>query len=367
MASIARALEQKLSAKNPCIILGPRGAGKTTLLRTLAGGASSFFWCDGDLPEDPIPKACETLILDEAVPGAFIQRLEERERPVRILAAASSSLAFPPGTEAFRLWPLSTAEMAKAQGWGKTLEAIETHLVFGPLPEVFARPQSARKLLIDHCRGFLFRDLVQHSGMRLTAKLERLAGILARRVGTPVTCDGLAREAGISKNTVIGYLRLLEACFIVRVCPSFASGLPHEMRKGKKVYFVDNGVRNALLRDFSPLPTRKDAAALWENFFFMERLKFQDLQESPADIRFWRTLGNSPRVVDFVEVLSGRPVRAFECRLEAQPLSRSARAFARNYPDCPVEVVTPRDLARLWRAPQGRSSSEKNDSDHSGA
>lgn len=90
----------------------------------------------------------------------------------------------------------------------------------------------------------------------------------------------------MSRATVADYIRLLEQCFIVKTCPSYARRVRNELKKSKKIYFCDTGIRNAILKRFEPLTTRADAGALWENFFFMERVKYHSLQQDFADIYF---------------------------------------------------------------------------------
>lgn len=83
----------------------------------------------------------------------------------------------------------------------------------------------------------------------------------------------VAGELGIQNKTVERYVDLLAACFIVKVVPSWSRNPTAELKLGKKIYFCDNGIRNALLKNFTPLPAREDKGALWENLFFTERLE----------------------------------------------------------------------------------------------
>ena len=131
---------------------------------------------------------------------------------------------------------------------------------------------------------------------------------------------------------------LLERCFVVKVCHSYAKNLSNELKKSKKIYFCDTGIRNAVIEDFSPLVSRADAGVLWENFFFIERVKFHSLRRDYARIYFWRTSGRQPREIDFVEVIDNK-MRAFECKLSEKAKSRSHEIFTKAYPDCTVDVV----------------------------
>lgn len=123
--------------------------------------------------------------------------------------------------------------------------------------------------------------------------------------------------------------------------PSLSRNPQSEIKLGKKIYFYDNGIRNAIIRDFSPLPARTDVGALWENLFFTERLKQHAFRCDGAEIFFWRT--RQQHEVDFLEVHNGK-VRAFECKSSNKSKTTSIRAFERAYPDTPVTIVTPENI-----------------------
>lgn len=165
--------------------------------------------------------------------------------------------------------------------------------------------------------SLLFKDIFSLTGIRRSDKLERLVQYLAYNIGSLISYDAVAREVGISKNTVADYITLLEQCFIVKVCSSFSKNLSNELKKSKKVYFYDNGIRNAIINDFSPISSRSDAGALWENFVFAERLKAHSQRNDFAKIYFWRTSENRPHELDFVEVTDGK-MMAIECKMSSE-------------------------------------------------
>ena len=149
------------------------------------------------------------------------------------------------------------------------------------------------------------------------------------------------------------YLDILEKCFIIRRVPSFSRNLANELRKGKKIYFCDVGIRNAVLDDFTPFTARSDAGALWENFFFMERLKKHDLERTFTRQFFWRVRGTRrvagtekaveySREIDFVEAKDNR-LEAFECKLNPKKKDSGGQEFRDAYPDCSIHVVSPQN------------------------
>lgn len=385
---IARQLARFLLRHRPpkaCVLLGPRGAGKTTILRMLAEGRAAS-WFDGDdgavaaeqlrLPSSADVRSLlmhsKSIVIDEAqrVPsvGLLLKRLVDvnvtLEKPVGICAAASSDLGLAFGVREsalgrireYGVWPLSAAEIAACSGWTNTLRDIGTQIVYGTLPEIWTEPEKAQENLLNYCRGLLFKDLLDLSGIRYSPKFDALVFFLAQNIGATLSYDAIARETGLNKRTVLSYLRLLEQCFVIKVCGSYSNNLSSEMRKGKKIYFVDTGIRNAIVKDFRPLSGREDAEALWENFFFMERVKYHSIfsRQTPTEIYFWRTTANRPHEIDFVEVDTLGNMRAFECRLSPNAKARGAETFSAAYPHCPVEVVSPRDLMRLWQEAEGK-------------
>ena len=177
--------------------------------------------------------------------------------------------------------------------------------------------------------------------IRKPQALTALATALAKRIGETVTFESLGRELGLSKNTAERYTYLLELAGIVRVLTSYTGVLSNEIKRGKKVYFTDVGVRNALIGDFSPFSTRADAAALWENFFFMERVKLHDAARDRKRLFFWRAKGARPHTVDFLERKDGK-LEAFVCRLSGDNAAADP-VFAAGYPGVPVHVVTPQN------------------------
>lgn len=357
------------------VLFGPRSAGKATLVRR-AGVTLGATWYNADKRKDVgalnIPSIDDlrnlllqgdTLVIEEAqrVPdiGRFLKRLVDVNatlaKPVKIYATASRSFELAAGVgesaleyvKSLRLWPLSLEELADAQSWDSVAQNINFHLVYGMYPGICTDPENAREKLLQHCNGVLYRDLWGLGGIRRMGKLAHLLTVLAANIGKVLSYDGIARETGLNKGTVADYVALLEACFIVKVCPSYAKNLPTELKKGKKIYFCDNGIRNALLGRFEPMAAREDAAALWENFVFSERLKYHNDRNDDARICFWKTAAPRSKKLDFVELANGKMI-AVECRLSKKELAKPARAFLEAYPECAIHTVTPQD-ARLLR------------------
>ena len=272
MDLIKRGIQDSVDGQTPpkaVVIFGARRIGKTTLLEQIVDRNTSA-WYTGDsysdierlklLSEGDVKTLLfqsDTLIIDEAqrIPdiGLLLKRLVDMnmtlDSPVRIFVTGSSSLELVKGIKESavgrlvqrQMWPLSVTELAQApkSSWAKVLRDLDWHLVYGMFPEVYNEPQKARILLKDYVDGILFKDLFSLGGIRLNSKFEVLVRLLAYSVGSEVSYDSLARETGLNKTTVADYITLLEQCFIVKVCPSYAKNLANELKKGKKVYFCE--------------------------------------------------------------------------------------------------------------------------------
>lgn len=384
MPYIQRELQPQITRETPpkaVVIFGARQIGKTTLLTELSQYEKSVRWFNGDLITDHRQlqfssstdveltlRQADTIIIDEAQRfpniGLILKQLVDVNVRLnlgkKIFATGSSSLELAKGVKESavgrlvhrQMWPLSISEIAAAKGWGEISQNIERLMIYGTYPAVFTDPDHAESTLRNYCDGVLYKDLFALAGIRQNEKFMHLVKLLAYNVGSEVNYDNLARETGLSRTTVADYLQLLEQCFIIKICPSFSRNLSNELKKGKKVYFCDNGVRNAIIGDFSPMVARpsQDGGALWENFFFMERVKLHSIRNDFTDMYFWRTTSNNPHELDFLEVKNER-IRAFECKLSSSAKARPGK-FTTAYPDAPIDTVTPDDLMRLWFADQ---------------
>lgn len=384
MPYIQRELQPQITRETPpkaVVIFGARQIGKTTLLTELSQYEKSVRWFNGDLITDHRQlqfssstdveltlRQADTIIIDEAQRfpniGLILKQLVDVNVRLnlgkKIFATGSSSLELAKGVKESavgrlvhrQMWPLSISEIAAAKGWGEISQNIERLMIYGTYPAVFTDPDHAESTLRNYCDGVLYKDLFALAGIRQNEKFMHLVKLLAYNVGSEVNYDNLARDTGLSRTTVADYLQLLEQCFIIKICPTFSRNLSNELKKGKKVYFCDNGVRNAIIGDFSPMVARpsQDGGALWENFFFMERVKLHSIRNDFTDMYFWRTTSNNPHELDFLEVKNER-IRAFECKLSSSAKARPGK-FTTAYPDAPIDTVTPDDLMRLWFADQ---------------
>lgn len=345
------------------ILYGPRQAGKTTLVQTALSeykGKVVSLNADeypvrealshGDLVKlSALVQGRDLLFIDEAqrVPdiGLNLKILHDGIPSLRIIATGSSSfeLAQQTGepltgrTRSMTLLPLSVAE------WSSTLTPFELsrrreeYLIYGMYPGLAKFPNYAEKagVLADLADNYLYKDIFALSGIRNERKIRDLLRLLAFQTGSEVSYSELGTSLGISKDTVIRYIDLLEKAFILFRLQGFSSNLRNEITKKDKIYFYDTGLRNAVIENFKPLSHRDDTGRLWENFLVAERYKLHCNRRERVDMRFWRTHAGSE--IDLIEESEGR-VTAWEIK-SGHKSAKVPPAWATAYPDAPFQVV----------------------------
>lgn len=346
------------------LILGPRQVGKSTMLDHLVQN-QRFIKLTGEDEDDlsilADPKTFLTLtqqfpnvIIDEAqfVPniGRVIKRLvDNNTTDSRIFVTGSSALDLGGHLKesaagrfnSYNLWPFSLEELAEHSSWIEVKRQINDRMIYGCHPDVINDPAQAKEYLLDFTDSILYKDLFKLAEVRKPTDLTKLVTFLAANVGSEIRYGSIASELGIQNKTIERYVDLLASCFILKVVPSWSRNPMAELKLSKKIYFYDNGIRNALLKNFAPVPAREDKGALWENLFFTERLKLHAFRRDGGEIYFWRT--KKQHEMDFIEIVNGT-IAAFECKAGNKINSTSIKAFSRAYPNIPVTVVSPDNI-----------------------
>ena len=227
------------------------------------------------------------------------------------------------------MYPLSLAEMYAHTSRFEESKFLGQRLIYGMYPEVVTRPSDAVQVLRNLSSDYLYRDILAYRGMRKPSVLQKLVRALALQIGGEVSYNELASLIGANKETVSSYINLLEKCFVVFTLSSYSRNERNEIKRGKKVYFHDNGIRNAVLGDFTPIDRRSDVGALWENFLVSERLKRDAYSGGYARLYFWRT--TTRQEVDLVEEKDGE-LSAFEFKWNPKRKPHVPSAFAAAYP-----------------------------------
>lgn len=345
-------------------ILGPRQVGKTTLLSQLSIPESDILWLNCDNTDDCQALENQTttglrqlvgqkrfVIIDEAQRvkniGLTLKMMADTfHEQVQVIVTGSSSLELSnqvsePATGRiyeYRLYPLSLAELSLHSSVREEQRLLEQRLVYGCYPEVVTHPDQDKRILTNIANNYLYKDLLSYNGIRKPDVLARLLQALAIQVGEQVSYNELSRLLGIDRATVESYIDLLEKCFVIFRLPSYSGNLRTELRHNRKIYFYDNGIRNAIISNFAPLNLRTDAGALWENMMLSERVKHNAYRQSYAQIYFWRTQAQAE--IDFVEIEDG-VMQAYEFKFNPNKTPRAPKAFCDAYPNASFHVVTP--------------------------
>ena len=175
-------------------------------------------------------------------------------------------------------------------------------------------------------------------GVKKPDKIVKLLQALAFQVGNQVSYNELSQIVGMNNATVEKYITMLEQSFVIFRLGSFSRNLRIELSKSRKIYFYDNGIRNALVGNFNPIETRSDVGALWENFLISERLKFLHNNERWVQRFFWRT--TEQQEVDYIEEEEGA-LRAFEFKWNKATKAKISKTFSNAYPNAETIIISP--------------------------
>lgn len=172
----------------------------------------------------------------------------------------------------YRMFPLSTDEMIADNSPIEERRMLEHRLVYGYYPDVVNRPQDVRETLLNLTNSYIYKDVFAFQDVRRPEIIEQLLQALALQVGSEVSFNELGQLLGLNSQTVQRYIDLLEKAYIIFHLRSFSRNVRNELKKSRKIYFYDNGIRNAIIGDFKATALRQDIGALWENYLISERM-----------------------------------------------------------------------------------------------
>lgn len=361
--TIEQLVENDFGRGKIIVLMGARQVGKTTLFDSVVSGSSNVLRLNCDNYDDrsdlenktstelrQLMGNHEVVIIDEAQRakniGLSLKMLADLKLPMQILVTGSSSLTLAneinePATGRlieYNLFPLSLAELMQHTSPREEKRLLEQRMIYGLYPEVVTTPGDAKRILVNLANNYLYRDLLEYRGVKKPEVLQKLVRALALQIGSEVSYNELSRTVGVDKATVESYIDLLEKCFVVFRLPAYSSNLRSEIKRGRKIYFYDNGIRNALLSNFAPLELRDDVGMLWENMMVSERIKRNSYSRSYAQMYFWRT--QQQQEVDLIEEQDGR-LTAFEFKWNTKKKAKLPKTFIDNYPNTDFKVISP--------------------------
>lgn len=226
------------------------------------------------------------------------------------------------------MWPVSFEEWQNQVGYLAAEEQLEYRLVYGFYPDVINQKNNDKEVLSELVDSYLYKDVLQYAGIRKPTMLQNLVRALAYQVGNEVVYSELAKLTGIDAKTISAYIDILEQAFIVFRLSSFSRNLRNEIKTNRKIYFYDNGVRNAIIADLRPFEIRDDKGALWENFLVSEREKLLSYNKIYANTYFWRT--KQQQEIDYLEEMDAQ-VSAFEFKWNPNKKPKLPKTFMQAY------------------------------------
>jgi uncharacterized protein len=360
--TLQQKLEKRIDYRKALLIFGPRQVGKTTLAKAFAESLhEEFEYFNGDsivtkslwsMSNIEVLKQSfgnkKVVILDEAQMieqvGLICKQLIDAEMGIQFVITGSSSLTIADKTQEsltgrkweYYLYPISCAELMIYQGIPQFLESLPHYLIYGMYPEVVTNILDAKEILTNIASSYLYKDVLALVGLKKPQLLEKILKALAWQVGSELSINELASLVSADAKTVDNYIYLLEQAFVVYRLGTLSRNERNEISTKKKIYFYDNGIRNALIGNFSPITARNDIGALWENFLMTERKKLLAYHGFYGHTYFWRNKLQAE--IDYVEEIDGK-IYAFEFKWNPEAKSKFPQAFLESYQPQETKII----------------------------
>lgn len=368
MEYVRRALEKAiishLRPNKVVVLLGARRVGKTELIGQLLPqmGNNPLLLNGEDVDTHALLEhrsaenyrrvlaGHDLLVIDEAQAiadiGMKLKLMVDSIEGIRILVTGSSvfdlenQLGEPlvGRKTTFKLFPLAQMEFSARETAIETKARIGQRLIFGSYPELVHLQtfEDKARYLKEQVSSYLLKDILAFEGIRKRDKIVSLLRMLAFRMGSEVSIESMGNDLGMNKGTVDRYLDLLTKVFIIHNVRGFSRNLDNEITKKSKWYFLDNGIRNALINNFNAVELRDDTGKLWENYLISERLKYQEYGQQFVANYFWRT--HTQQEIDWVED-SGGKLHAYEFKWKPTGTAKVPSSWEGAYPDASFQVV----------------------------
>lgn len=358
-------VKSRLFRQKVITIMGARQVGKSTFVEMLLDDfkdTHKILTLNGDDAdvreyfEEPTSTKLKILLgdynilfIDEAQRinniGLVLKIMVDNFKNVQIIATGSSSFELSgkinePLTGRkfeYTLFPVTFSEMVADTHFLEEKRMLEQRMIFGSYPEIVTTPHDAGELLKWLAGSYLYKDILTLSEINKPIILEKTLKALALQLGNEVKYNEIAKLVGADSGTIEKYIDLLEKAFIVFKLPALAGNVRNEIKKGKKIYFYDNGIRNAVIGNFKSLASRTDVGALFENYMVSERVKLLSYQRKSVESYFWRTI--QQQEIDYIEV-DDQEFSAYEFKWNLQKRGKISKTFLNNYNVVKQEVIS---------------------------
>lgn len=350
--TISERLKAKIGKGKAILIVGPRQVGKTTLIKHQLEGIDYIFF-DGDDPRirnllnEPNTEEIRSLIgkkkvvfIDEGqrIPGIgmTLKIITDQFKDIQLWVSGSSSFSLfdklnEPLTGRkweYELYPISWEEYENHVGYLKADLQLESRLLYGLYPDVLNNPGDEIEVLQNLVNSYLYRDILAYAEIRKPEILDNLVQALALQIGSEVNYNELSQLVGIDRNTIIKYIDILEKGYVIFRLRSYSRNVRNEIKKSRKIYFYDNGLRNTIIGNFNALNSRIDKGGLWENFLVSERIKQNKYKMTLAKPYFWRS--TQQQEIDYIEDKS-QEITGYEFKWQSKRKAKFPKTFLEKY------------------------------------
>lgn len=359
--TIQEKIEDKLFKGKVIILYGPRQVGKTTIVKEIQNkniSNSIYFNCDEPDIREKFENKTSTflkeligkkkiVIIDEAQRvkdiGITLKLIIDNFKDIQVIATGSSSFDLANKTAEsltgrkyeFYLYPLSIEELNPEKNKLEIDRTLENRIIYGSYPEVIINSSEAEDNIKLIAKSYLYKDILQYQNIKNPDILEKLLQSLALQIGNEVSYNEISNFLDIDKKTVASYIEILKKAFVIFELKPFSRNLRNELRKLRKIYFFDTGVRNALINNFNSLDKRNDAGQLWKNFIISERIKINNNHGNDYNIYFWRT--HNKKEIDYIEEKNGM-LYGYEIKLGSGK-SSGAKLFLDTYVNSEFKII----------------------------
>lgn len=367
---IEEQIRQRMFGGRAVVLMGARQVGKTTLLKQLfADNHDEVLWLSGDNQDvrdlfenisaarlKAIVGSRRVIVIDEAQRirdvGLKLKLITDQMSDVQLVATGSSSFELAnkinePLTGRkweYKMFPLSFGELVEHTHLLEEKRMLPHRMVFGSYPDVVTHLGDEVAVLRELTESYLYKDILEFDKIHKPEKLMKLLQALAYQIGSEVSFNELAQLCGLDAKTVENYVTILEQAYIVFRLGSFSRNLRNELKSSRKIYFYDNGVRNAVISNFSQVESRTDAGALFENYVVAERIKRKEYTGDYARSWFWRT--TAKQELDYIEEKDGK-LSAYELKWNPRRKASLPLSFRNAYPDAKFVVINRENIEDL--------------------
>lgn len=356
MSNYNRIIEEEIKSKigsgKAIVLVGARQVGKTTLIKKILENKKYLFLNSDnptvrrvmDLPNLEQLKNIigdnKIIFIDEAQRinkiGLTVKLIIDEMKDIQVILSGSSSFDLGNSLNEpltgrkweYELFPISWEEYEKKEGFLKAEQLVEHRLLYGFYPDVLNNPGNEINILKNLVNSYLYRDLLEFSNIKKSEYLDNLIRALALQVGNEVNYNELSRTVGLNKNTIQKYIEILEKGYVVFKLTSFSKNVRNEIKRNRKIYFYDNGLRNMVIENFNDIEIRKDKGQLWENFLVSERQKQNIYKNKLVKMHFWRT--KLQQEIDFIEVQADK-ISAYKFKWRANQKVKIPKTFIEAY------------------------------------